>query len=404
MDTALADDQPYLSTQENLESRALFLRFSEAIADVLGEKVQEILRVGWPPWLPEFLRVAHVRRSTLVSFNYDPLIECAIGTGLLYDWGASEHVFWAELTGDIPAWPPGIAYVGAERADTFRLLKLHGSLNWYWSPGDVTGISTARRDLPGVFYAPDTYTEEDRRRNLPGRVPFVVPPSATKSSYYRNPFVREIWQQAAAALREAEHVVIVGYSLPPTDLTFASMLTQMLRESTAAVTVVDVNAPVVAQRLEALGIPASRITAPGTRSASPVADFVSGWRDAAAGELVARMQRSSPDTLDDPMMVVWGKESVGRVVELDGGPGVVRLATESPGSPHLATRPREDNDPGVLPTLGEALQRVGHGGRLEVLLPGGAAQAAISWTAAQAGTGYGRGRWNAVTPSGPPPN
>ena len=54
----------------------------------------------------------------MVSFNYDPLIECAIGTGLLYDWGASGHVFWAELTGDIPAWPPGLAYLGAERADT----------------------------------------------------------------------------------------------------------------------------------------------------------------------------------------------------------------------------------------------------------------------------------------------
>lgn len=221
----LADDQPYLSTQENLEGRALFLRFSEAIADVLGEKVQEVLRTGWPSWLPEFRRVAHVRRSALVTFNYDPLIECAVGTGLLYDWGASEHVFWAELSGDMPPWPPGLAYLGAERAATFRLLKLHGSLNWYWNPGDVTGISTARRDLPGIFYAPNPYMEEDRRRNLPGRVPFVVPPSATKSSYYRNPFVREIWQQAAAALREAEHVVILGYSLPPTDLTFASTLT-----------------------------------------------------------------------------------------------------------------------------------------------------------------------------------
>ncbi len=176
----------------------------------------------------------------------------------------------------------------------------------------------------------------------------------------------------------------------------------MLRESTAIVTVVDVNAPVVAQRLKALGIPESRVAVVRNTSVSPVADFVSGWRDAAARELVARMQRSSLDTLDDPMMVVWGKESAGRVVELDGGPGVVRLITESPLSPHLAARPREDSDPGALPTLREALQRAVHGGRLEVLLPGGATQAVIGWTAGQVGMGYGRGLWNALTPSGLP--
>jgi hypothetical protein len=89
---------------------------------------------------------------------------------------------------------------------------------------------------------------------------------------------------------------------------------------------------------------------------------------------------------------------------LDGGPGVVRLITESPVSPHLATRPREDNDLGALPTLGQVLQRAGHGGRLEVLLPDGETQAAIGWTAAQIGIGYGRGLWNALTPSGSPPS
>ena len=135
----LAGDQPYLSTQENLENLALFLRFSEAIADVLGSRVQEVLHAGWPAWLPEFLRVAHVRRSTLATFNYDPLIEYAVGTGLLFDWGSSEPVFWAGGPGDMPPWPPGSMRLGAEQVDTFRLLKLHGSLNWFWNPGDTTG-------------------------------------------------------------------------------------------------------------------------------------------------------------------------------------------------------------------------------------------------------------------------
>jgi len=81
----------------------------------------------------------------------------------------------------------------------FRLLKLHGSLNWYWNPGDESGASVARRDLPGVYGTPLHYTDDDRRRQLPGRGPLIVPPSATKSLYYRNPITREMWQQAALA-------------------------------------------------------------------------------------------------------------------------------------------------------------------------------------------------------------
>jgi hypothetical protein len=108
----LADEQPYLSVSANLENQALFQRFSAAIADVLGERVHDALAAGCPAWLGEFVRVAHRRRACVITFNYDPLIECAVGTGLLYEWGLKEPVFWAELTGDVPNWPPGPALPG----------------------------------------------------------------------------------------------------------------------------------------------------------------------------------------------------------------------------------------------------------------------------------------------------
>src|ERR1039457_4550186 len=74
-----ADEQPYLTAQENLENQAIFLRFSSAIAHVLNQTVQEALIHGAPPWLSEFVRAAHARRATLITFNYDPLIECVVG-------------------------------------------------------------------------------------------------------------------------------------------------------------------------------------------------------------------------------------------------------------------------------------------------------------------------------------
>jgi hypothetical protein len=110
----LADEQPYLSVGQNLENQALFQRFSEAIAAVLGENVHAALTSGCPAWLNEFIRVAHQRRANLVTFNYDPLIECAVATGLLYERGHYDSVFWPEITWDVPSWSPGLANLAAD--------------------------------------------------------------------------------------------------------------------------------------------------------------------------------------------------------------------------------------------------------------------------------------------------
>jgi hypothetical protein len=137
-----------------------------------------------------------------------------------------------------------------------------------------------------VFAAPDPYTEDGRRRNLPGRVPFVVPPAAPKSPYYRNAIIREVWQQAAHALRRADRVFIVGYSLPPTDLTFASMLTDTLIKSPSYVTIVDLRPAAVAERLCALGFPEDRVEVFESAIQPPAQAFSARWRDAASTGLL----------------------------------------------------------------------------------------------------------------------
>ena len=198
----LAGDQPYLSGADNAENRVAFLRFSEAIAQILGERVNGVLANAYPEWLLRLLSAAHHTRATIITFNYDTLVECLVATptGILGDpqqrgeiW---QGVSWTELTGGLPPWAPGDARYGSSRVESVRLLKLHGSLNWYWQPGDTSGISVARRLLPGYFNQPMPYTEEQRRREVPGREPFVVPPAASKSEYYSNSITKEMWTQA----------------------------------------------------------------------------------------------------------------------------------------------------------------------------------------------------------------
>lgn len=396
----LADDQPYLSVGENLENQALFERFSAAIAMVLGERVHTALGAGCPGWFAEFVRVAHQRRATLITFNYDTLIECAVATGLLFDWGQPEPVFWAEITGDVPSWPPGDAYLAAEQADTLHLLKLHGSLNWYWVPRDASGVSIARRHLPGIFDSPAEYGEEDRRRRLPGRVPFVVPPSAVKSPYYRNPVVRDIWQQAAERLRSANRVFILGYSLPPADLTFADMLTDALRGSDATLTVVDPRGLAVKDRLIALGFAEDHVHLFEWGS-SPVADFTAWWRDETAVSLASGLRDSAHSNLTDPMMCLWGQKAYAAVVGISEQDSVVTLTTDPISDTRQgAARPRQDSPLPALPELWEVLQLIGPGSRLEVQAPGRGRQAVIGWAEGRVSLGYGRAVWNVLTPSG----
>lgn len=58
----------------------------------------------------------------------------------------------------------------------------------------------------------------------------IVPPTAIKSGYYNNRTLQALWNGAAEALREAEMLVMMGFSLPVTDLLVASMLATNLPE------------------------------------------------------------------------------------------------------------------------------------------------------------------------------
>ncbi|MHB1613472.1 MAG: SIR2 family protein [Actinomycetes bacterium] len=401
----LADDQPFLSVPQNLENKALFLRISETLAEALGERVQGVLSAPWPSWLPRLIKAAHFQRSTVITFNYDTLIECAVATGLLpqteplHEFMELETVFWTELTQNVPNWLPGSDRPNSPSMQTLRLLKLHGSLNWYWAPGDEMGTSVVRRDLPGRFDTPIPYTEEARRRELPGRVPFVVPPSASKSGYYRNLFVREIWQQAHQALEAAEHVVVIGYSLPLTDLTVVDMLRDALVGSESHVTIVDPSADQVRQRLEHLGVASDRITLPGAGPDGPVAGFVNDWVRTIGSDVLRALRDVQGEEREDPLLVVWTPQGVSAVIGLGEDQGAHVLRVEVLGQVGMATRGRGSYDRGRLPTLREVVSPPATG-PLMVELPDGSRQTVIGLDRAAFNTGYGRGHWHVLYTDG----
>ena len=55
----------------------------------------------------------------------------------------------------------------------------------------------------------------------------ILPPLADKSVLYDNATMSSIWRRVHSALAEANHIVIFGYSMPPTDTSI--MVTDLKR-------------------------------------------------------------------------------------------------------------------------------------------------------------------------------
>jgi len=126
--------------------------------------------------------------------------------------------------------------MSAEHANTFSLLKLHGSVNWYFSgglefSGDQIYFTTVTMEGKTVSHLAE--------RNATDLVPLIVPPVFDKSAFYFNNSMRAQWTIARRALERATNVYVLGYSLPATDLSTAFMLQTAFAKSDGRLTVIN---------------------------------------------------------------------------------------------------------------------------------------------------------------------
>lgn len=147
--------------------------------------------------------------DTILTFNYDWLLDSTlkkhglgiwnprIGYGVpAFEIGAKGRNtdFWAcsdPRTGR-PVFP----------SESIRLLKLHGSMNWF----PVTGNSRrSRLHLRQRWWAQNGSIECE-----------IVPPEWNKP--VRSGIYRQLWRMARARLMETSAIAVIGYSFPQNDL------------------------------------------------------------------------------------------------------------------------------------------------------------------------------------------
>jgi hypothetical protein len=411
----IAEDQPDLTAVENLTNRALFQLCSEVLAEVLGERVaQAVAQGGWPAWLRALLGTCHIRQACVITFNQDTLVEYAVEVAGLFAWdqrrwpgyGSQPQVQWADILDDQPPFP-GIRLTDTPQT-TFRLLKLHGSTNWFWRPGDLSGATTARWHLPGRAPGQDAVPDEAAalRRALPGRVALIVPPAAAKSNYYQVPLLTQLWRDAREALRR-EHVRIslVGYSMPITDLVTSGMLREALAQrpegSTVVFDVVDPKAEAVLAHLRSLGVQKGDIN-----RFESVEVFAAEYEQRAARDLAAALQEWKPDKDElDGLLLVGSSLAGGRkVIEIQRNAGVIELALERHNPPYTSTNISPTGSPSPL-SLRDLLTHLGGNPVTELVAvgPTGGRQLIIGAAEEIRASGAGNGTWQVLVTAGPIP-
>jgi hypothetical protein len=246
--TQLVEGRPWTTEAEHARDRGLFLDATSLI----GQNIRLALRkAARPPWLERLVTYWHQNRSVVLSLNYDTIVEEAVQKASLKHDGTLIHY------SDIYAVPITSAKLrragifGNDYVQTFRLLKLHGSINWWYSGSDAArGETLYDGGLTHGWDSEFTEVVGDRDLNLlADKVPYVVPPTGTKSSFFTNETITAQWSVAHRFLRGCQ-LVVMGYSLPEGD----HLMRRFLHEAplmTAEVSLIDCDER-IAERYERL--------------------------------------------------------------------------------------------------------------------------------------------------------
>jgi len=194
--TMLASPAPFVSDVETHFYAGVFAQIAKDIGDEIDAAEAEVLKGNRPAWLQHLVRLWDETGATVITFNYDTLVEHAASAGF-----GTEHT-WPNLA--------------------FKLLKLHGSTIW-WRDRDAVSVSAIREQdlLPG-------WSRPERDAESAGDERVLIPPIAAKGSLYDVSAIRRQWFDARLALESATHLVVIGYRLPTNDLAALALVGQHL--------------------------------------------------------------------------------------------------------------------------------------------------------------------------------
>jgi hypothetical protein len=244
-----------------------FMRLLQLLTNVLADTTNDIKvaprSLIYRFLLSELLQAGDPSDLSIITFNYDLLLERTLesvdmrgrtGTFVFPGCYRMDNIKRIQPVGEKPMFETeDYNHTGV------ALLKLHGSMNWQSThtsrtPTPAAMFSTARKihvlDSPFIN---KTLTWKRKARTVYMK-PVIVPPVSGKRGMIHNE-VLPLWTHAAKALREAERIVIAGYSCPSLDLEARILLSENLsKNKTKKVYIIDPNPAIAATYMKLCGV------------------------------------------------------------------------------------------------------------------------------------------------------
>lgn len=157
-------------------------------------------------WLLQFKKMARSQNATIISFNYDLILE---------------ELFYANRLS------PSSYGFGNKKVKN-RILKPHGSLNWFLENKGMPTIKSDRKERIAASSDDEDVYIFKRYRSPKSKhlgfdyIPHIIPPTFIKN--FDGPIYKTTMQNCVSAISSAREVVFMGYSLPDSDFYAKFML------------------------------------------------------------------------------------------------------------------------------------------------------------------------------------
>jgi hypothetical protein len=244
-----------------------FIRILDLLIEVIAKTTNQVKTgsrsIGYRFILSELKRLKSPKDLTIITFNYDLIIERILDGIAKTTDNKNSFAFpgcyrlqnvsgMGRIKSDDVFSNPSHTHEGV------AVLKLHGSMNWVskhtsYSP-NPSALFKPNRELHIAYNTNIQSGITLKKKRVSYLKPIIVPPVSGK----RNMMHKEIlplWNIASKALKEADRVIIVGYSCPPLDIEARILISESLQENkNKKIYVIDPNTAAASKFIELSGV------------------------------------------------------------------------------------------------------------------------------------------------------
>lgn len=177
----------------------------QALYSHISMKLAQTLRADFNLENPKtnvqkLFKIIEDQKIPVITFNYDSIFEdlfCTLAKPKVYQ---PFDLYQIPMHYELQRYPGAV--LGSKTKSAPHLVKLHGSINWYFS-------GNFEYKTEQLYYS---------KSDVPDLCPFIIPPTLDKNTFYKHNSLQHLWYKASSYIKHATDIYFIGYSFPESDL------------------------------------------------------------------------------------------------------------------------------------------------------------------------------------------